>query len=364
MDEKMDAYQLDDTTKHAQTDLHKCPGCGANMTFNPDKQLLECEFCGQSMDFKKDSAVKEKDLEEAFDVAEKWDETTVISCDNCGAKFVISSTEVAAICPYCETSHVRKSADLAGIKPNAIYPFLFSAKNAEQISKKWAKRKLFAPRRFKKSIEANNLHGVYQPGFTFDSNTFSVYDGVLGEVRTRTVRTKNGYRTETYTHYFPVSGTLSFFFDDVTIGASSDFDNKSYNKLAPFTKESIKVYTKDYLAGFSAKHYEKDLKTCWQDAKSVIDNRIRNLIVRKYNADTVSYLNVSTMHENVTFKYVLYPIYLLNYRFKQKIYNIAVNGNTGKVVGKTPVSFWRVLIAVLIGLGLIALAAFLFINFA
>ena len=47
------------------------------------------------------------------------------------------------------------------------------------------------------------------------------------------------------------------------------------------------------------------------------------------------------------------PVYRLNYRFKKKDYNVAVNGNTGRITGKTPVSPLRVTIAVLLGLALV-----------
>ena len=38
--------------KVVKTKLVKCSSCGANMKFDPDKQLLVCEHCGSSKDFK------------------------------------------------------------------------------------------------------------------------------------------------------------------------------------------------------------------------------------------------------------------------------------------------------------------------
>ncbi len=363
MADKDTALFEDNPDKRAQTEFRKCPSCGGNMTFDPEKQVLSCPFCGQTVDFEKDTDVKERDIAEAFKTAEKWEDTSVVSCDNCGAKFVISSDDVALSCPYCGTSHVRKSADLAGVKPNALYPFLITAKQAETLSKKWAKKRIFAPFRFKKSIEAKNLHGVYEPCFTFDSNTDSTYDGKIGEYKTRTVRTKDGTRTETYTEWHYVSGSISHFFDDVTVSAGKEINQRSYDKLAPFDISTIKVYQKDYLAGYSAKHYDKDLKDAWAESKEMMDAEIRKLILAKYGCDVVGYLNVDTTHSNVTFKYVLLPLYLLNYHYKKKDYKVAVNGNTGKVAGKTPISFWRVLIAVVLGLGIVAGLVYLFYNY-
>lgn len=356
---KNEGYFYDDPEKQANTEHQKCPNCGGNMAFDPKKQALVCPFCETSIDFKSDLEVEEKDIETAFALAEKWEDTCVVTCDNCGAKFVMSNEDVAVKCPYCDTSHVRKSAELSGVKPNAIYPFLYTAKEAEINSKKWAKRRIFAPRKFKKNIEADNIHGVYQPFFTFDSDTYSIYQGRLGETKTKTVRTKDGTTTKTYIEWRYVRGTYSHFFNDITISAGQDVSQKVYNKISPFDINTIKVYQKEYLAGFTAKHYEKDLKTCWEESKQVMDNQIRQLILSYEGCDVVDYLNVSTTHHSPTFKYVLMPVYLLNYRYNKKDYRVAINGNTGKVAGKTPISPLRVIIAVLLGLGVLVGGFFL-----
>ena len=80
---------------------------------------------------------------------------------------------------------------------------------------------------------------------------------------------------------------------------------------------------------------------------------MRQLILNHYNCDVIDYLNVSTQHQNVTYKYILLPVYRLNYRFKKKEYPVLVNGNSSRVTGKAPVSPLRVAIAVLLGLALV-----------
>ncbi len=334
--------------KEVKTDFVKCNGCGANMVFDPQSQMLYCEHCGSKVSFEKDKEVKELAIEKAFSATEKWNDAAVLRCENCGAVVNVSRNEVALSCPYCGTSHVKLTDEISGVKPNALYPFTITADQAELSAKKWAKGRLFAPKKFKKELEAKNLHGVFQPCFTFDSQTQTNYDGRLGKHKTRTVRTKNGTRTETYTVWYNVRGTISRVFDDITISASKTFDKKKMNKIMPFKRESICVYEKQYLAGFSAHHYDKDVRTSWNEAKEEMEQQIRQAIVRKYDCDVVGYLNTSTIHSGVTYKYVLLPIYVLRYHYKKKDYEVDVNGNTGKVVGKAPISALKVLITVLI----------------
>jgi hypothetical protein len=50
----------------------------------------------------------------------------------------------------------------------------------------------------------------------------------------------------------------------------------------------------------------------------------------------------------------LVPVWISSFKYKEKVYQFAVNGQTGKVGGKAPVSAWRVILAILIGIGVIA----------
>ena len=331
----------------------KCDGCGSNMTFDPLSQTLKCDYCGNQQDFKKDAEVKELEIEQAFLQDVSWrDETTAYRCENCGAKFVIGVGESAVSCPYCSTSHIVKTEDLAGIKPSAVYPFLIDKAGAASASKKWAKKRLFAPSAFKKNLKEDNVQGLYLPCFTFDSQTHSAYEGRLGKRKTRTVRRNGKTYTETYISWRRVSGTFDLFFDDILITAG-DTSQAELNKIDDCKRDTLCVYEKKFLAGFTAGHYTREIKACWGDAKKVMDANLRQAIVSHYNCDVIDYLNVSTQHQNVTYKYLLLPVYRLNYRFKKKEYPVLVNGNSSRVTGKAPVSPLRVAIAVLLGLALV-----------
>ena len=345
----------------AETVYTKCQNCGSNMVFDPETQTLKCEHCGFFSDFEKSSAVKELEIEEAFKCAENWDdEADSYRCDNCGAVVVLPRGETATICPYCSTSHILKSEELVGLKPNVVYPFTITKEQGVEQAKKWARKQIFAPRKFKKSLTAENIRSIYEPCFTFDSKTFSTYHGRVGNRRTRTVGSGKNRRTETYIVWRNVSGTYSSCFDDVMINAGTTYSQKTLDKLLPFNYDTIKVYEKKFLTGYVARRYDKPIEDAWLDAKSVMDASIRKDIIARQHCDVVSYLDVSTTHEAVTYKYALLPVHLLHFRYKKKDYAVCVNGNTGKSTGKTPVSALRVLGAIVLGLAVVAGLFYLF----
>ncbi len=353
MAETFDGYGVN-SEEVDSSQVVKCPSCGSNMVFSASKQALFCEHCGTVRSFEKNLNVQEIDIEKGFSESQSWEEDTkVFACSNCGAKMVLEKNETANDCPFCGTAHVAKTEELSGIKPNAVLPFQFDADTANLSAVKWARKKLFAPRKFKKDFNGGKLKGVYLPFFTFDSNTSSVYVGRIGKRYTRTVGSGNNRRTETYIVWQNIRGNYNFNFDDVTITAGEKFSQKQYDKAKPFTTEKTCVYEDKFLFGYMAYHYERYIKTCWGEAKGMIDRAIERAILSQYNYDVVDYLNVNTTHSNVTFKYLLMPMYMLGYGYKKKIYNIFVNGSTCTVSGKTPVSPWRVSFATFLGLALV-----------
>ncbi len=350
--------------KKSGTHYVKCDGCGANMFYEPEVGKLKCQYCGTEKELPNEGYATEISLLEGLSEDAKWtgEETSVFSCPNCGAKVVLSSYETAKTCPFCATPHVEKVEDTTGLRPNGVLPFTIGVNRAIELSKAWAKRKLFAPRKFKKNVSSENVHGVYAPCFTFDSFTTTTYEGRIGITKTRTVGSGKNRRTEVYTVWRYISGVYDDAFDDILITAGSKLDQKKLDKLSPFETNAGKTYNSGYLMGFMAYRYDHEITDCWDDAKSKMDAVIKRRILSKYVYDKIAYFNASTSHQRVTYKYVMLPVYVGVFNFTNKFYNFFVNGNTGKVTGKTPISPLRVFLAVVLGITFIALFAYLMSN--
>ncbi len=348
--------------EEVSADSVKCSACGSNLVFNPESKTLTCPHCGTQQSFGETSLAEELDLIAGFEGGTLAfdDKTIAFSCDSCGAKVVLNKNQTAKSCPFCGTAHVRKMQELSGVKPNAVIPFAFEQDNAVSLSRAWAKKRFFAPSKFKKEVSADNVKGVYVPCFTFDSQTTSCYEGRIGITKTRTVGSGKNKRTQTYVVWRNIRGTFNYSFDDLLVSAGEKIGQTQLNKISPFDTNNSIAFEEKCLLGFAAYHYDKELKDCWSDAKKNIDSRLRSLILGQYVHDRVAYLNVSTSHKSVTYKYVLLPVYVGNYSFKKKLYNFYVNGCTGKVCGKTPKSIIKILItavvaiAVVVGIALLA----------
>ena len=353
-----------DKDNRINTITARCSNCGGSMAFSPTHQALKCEHCDTLVDIVTSKDVMEIALENAFSQTEQWgEEESVYRCENCGAEVIVNGKTHATVCPYCDTPHVVKSEDLAGLKPNAVYPFVLTKEQAIQNAHTWAKKKFFAPRKFKKNLRAENVRGVYQPCFTFDSQTVSYYTGRIGKRYTKTVGSGKNRRTETYIVWRNISGTFTRGFDDIMVNTTQTYSQSTLDKLLPYDINTLVNFEQKLLTGYVAKRHEKDLPTSWGDAKNIMDSILRREILGQYVYDVVSYLNVDTTHSAVTYKYVMLPVYILNYTYKNKTYSVYINGNTGKVTGKTPISPLKVALAVLLGVAVVGGLAYLIYTY-
>ena len=315
----------------------KCPYCGT-------EKIINGRICSES------------DLNRLFaERANAWaTETKAFRCVNCGATTVISKCELSKCCAYCGASNVIESDEMSGMRPDAVLPFTLTKEDAGKCATNWAKKKFFAPRKFKKSLTPENINGNYNPSFTFDSDAHCKYNGRLGEYYYET-RMVNGKSEQVRkVRYFNISGTYNTSFDDVLIQASDKISQKTLDKIQPFDTNSSQEYSANYLYGFSATQYTRDGKTCWNSAKEIMYQSAKRQILAQYTYDVIDYFNMDVNFHNVTYKYVLLPLYIGHFDFKSKLYNFFVNGRNGKTTGKVPVSPVRVALVVLAALAVIA----------
>jgi len=87
------------------------------------------------------------------------------------------------------------------------------------------------------------------------------------------------------------------------------------------------------------------------------------MIIASCHCDRVDYMNITTRHSDVTYKYVMLPVYVISYSYKKKNYVIYANGSTGKLIGKTPVSPVKATIAAVLGTGIVGLIVWLIYMF-
>ncbi|MDO4965567.1 MAG: hypothetical protein Q4E51_02575 [Lachnospiraceae bacterium] len=363
-DATYDDYDLNKAATMQETD-RKCPQCGGTMDFDPALGKLHCPYCDYTEDIPEADIPSSKAEELDFETAEftgncDWGTAQkTVTCKSCGATTVYDALEVANECPYCGSNQVMEANDVKTLAPGGVVAFKITAKQAGERFKKWLSGKWFCPSEAKKSAEADAFKGVYLPYWTFDTDTSSTYTGEYGYHKKR----KRNGQEETYTEWHNTSGSFEHFIDDELVCATTQHDPSIMASIEPYNTEDNKAYRPEYIAGFAAERYSIGLKEAFERAKrsiaSKLQSMIGNKIMSEHNADTYRNVRVNTNFSNITYKYLMLPIWISSFTYKGKVYQFMVNGQTGKVGGKSPISALRVAIAVLIVIVFILLIAYL-----
>ncbi len=350
-----------------------CPGCGSQMEFDPDTQTLQCIHCGGHGEIPTRVAEAPEYLynpQTDSYTAPNWESAGhhVVRCQGCGAETVVPAAVMTAQCPFCGCNYVvdANAVDM-GILPETMMPFRLSKKTAIEKFRHWVKKRFWAPGKFKKSsLKPEAMTGIYLPFWTYDADVVTHYTGQGGrdrrETRTRRVNGKTETYTVTVTDWYPISGNDQLAFDDAAVCATKQVNLSLLQKLGAFSMKTLAWYNPAFLAGFQAKRYDVGVGEGFASARSGMEDSMESHIRSSLGYDHYRYMQYQHQFYNVKFKHILLPVWMSSYKYKEKIYQFMINGETGKVAGKSPVSPLKVLGAVLLCAAIVA-AVFLLANY-
>jgi DNA-directed RNA polymerase subunit RPC12/RpoP len=338
---------------------------------------LKCPYCATLIEVQQDEAapaVVEIDFEEArsrvglITEGQLSEKAVQVECATCGAAVVFEPPDVAGQCPFCTTKIVvQPHTPDPLITPQGLLPFSVPKPSAIQQLRSWLSSRWFAPDDLKKVANPERLEGMYLPFWTYDARTETRYTGLRGEhywVQESYTEMVNGRperrtRNVRKTRWYPAAGTVRDAFDDLLVPASRSIAQKRLDDLEPWGLEQVQPYNASYLAGFKAQRYQLSLEDAFAEAQERMKPTIRATICSDIGGDEQQIHSMNVNIYDTTFKHLLLPVWLGAYRFKEKVYQVAVNARTGEVSGERPYSAAKIaLLVIAIILAVIVLSVF------
>jgi DNA-directed RNA polymerase subunit RPC12/RpoP len=354
---------------------YRCPGCGADLLFEPRDGLLACPYCGRQERIEAGEAVAERGYEEYLQLHADRMGTLApaaleVKCQTCGATVTFTPPLVAGECDFCGSPMVAqpKSADPV-LAPEGVLPFRVTQEQAAESIRRWLSSLWFAPNALKRMASQEGVGGVYLPFWTYDAHAASSYTGERGEhyYTTETYTTKDAQgntvtqtRQVRHTRWHPASGAVSRWFDDLLVPATKSLPPARLAALEPWDLGELTRYEPAYLSGYKAQRYQVELAEGFEAAKRLAAPAIEADVRRDIGGDEQRVANISTHYSGVTFKHLLLPVYVGAYRFSDRVFQLTINGRTGEVQGERPYSFWKIFFFVLFLLALLITLALVF----
>ena len=220
-----------------------------------------------------------------------------------------------------------------------ILPFEISKKQAVDILKKEFGKRIFTPSTFLSHASIAKMEGSYVPFFLYDFHADARYSAQGTKVRSWS----SGNYRYTETSYFAIERDMDVEFDNIPVDASVRLEDSTMDLLEPYDYKALESFKEQYMSGFEGEIYTDNASALQERAEKKAKKDIHALI-----RDSVSgYATVTQESEHVNLQkkscdYALLPVWIYEFEYQGQTYCFHVNGQTGKVIGKTPVAHKKV----------------------
>lgn len=328
--------------KFLETIQYKCPNCGGPLEYRADIRQFGCEYCLSTFT---DEEVKKmfKDNESA-DLSQNTDESAeddgfgngnLYSCTSCGAEIMTDAETAATFCVYCHNPVILKGRLSGEYRPGSVLPFEINRDKALEIFKKEMGRKKFTPSDFLSTQTLEKMTGLYVPFWLADCQANGNLEGIGKIIRTW----RKGDYQFTETKEYTVERVASITCRGVPADGASKIDDSLMDAVEPFDYSKMEDFSMSYLSGFLADRYDVNKGEVFPRIREKVNTASKELLrasVTGYNSFSESKSSVNIM--NTDWRYALLPVWFMTYKYNGKIYEFAVNGQSGKLAGFAPLS--------------------------
>ena len=316
---------------------YKCPNCNAGLTFMPDTQKFGCEYCGSEFTLEEMQAINAENpvpapTESQIHEQQEFEEhTSLYHCASCGADIMADDEQTSLFCYYCHNPIILAGKLTGKYKPDKIIGFRYTRENAVNNFRSWIKKKWFVPEDFKSQEQIEKMTGLYVPFWIADCKVKADLNAIGKNIRTWT----SGEYRYTETKEYSIVRQADISAEGIPADGASKIEDVLMEAIEPFDYADLKDFSMSYFTGFFADKFDVD--------KSEIFPRIRERASqagRTILHDSIGgYTSVTTLNESYNimrtdWQYAMLPVWFMTYKYNDKIYEFALNGQTGKLADR------------------------------
>lgn len=327
---------------------YRCPNCNGSLQFRSDTQQLTCPYCDSEL-----SVEGVKEYNQAISQAEEsrcdWEtyqaetgsgawsnqeSANLVThiCQSCNGEIVAEKTTAVTACPYCDNNLFIPYQFADELRPDYVIPFKLNKEQAKGALRQFYNGKPLLNPCFKRENHLDEIKGVYVPFWLFDCDTQSDVQYKATRVRAYSDSRYNYVETKHYSIHR--GGRINF--DKIPGDGSSKMNDTFMEAMEPYNYRDLVPFTPAYFAGYLADKYD----VLADSLQERVNQRIRTTVIdslspKGYQSVTPVKTNIRASNNKVN--YALFPVWILNTRYRGELHTFMVNGQTGKLVGKLPV---------------------------
>lgn len=306
----------------------RCQVCGA-MT---DEEDLFCHNCGTEV------AAADADTATPSHTAS----THSFRCQSCGASMSYDASAQALRCPFCGATQLSEVPTQRVLQAEHVVPMGVDRGIAEARLRAFLGSSFWHPGDLGRQSQMQQATPVYVPYWVFAGDTHTCYTADSSS-------TPPGARGD----WYPVSGERSDRYQGILISGSSVLTPAETQSLLPFDLQAAVPTGELDLANVTVEQFRVARKHARPWARSTIEQLERGRCAALVPGRARN-VRVNVMLSNLTSTSILLPVWILAYRYRGQVYRVLVNGQSGKLAGQAPYSYWK-LFGVIAGIVLLVL---------
>ena len=236
-----------------------------------------------------------------------------LNCPSCGGRVEVKEGDLVAICPFCHTvSRIEGDREVRTL----AYRMVIGEKDALNSAQRWF-RKGFKARDLKRVARIKEIYPVYLPFWKYSAVGLGIVCGY--NIETYTDSKGNVHRKKVYKEQ---QIRKDYTWTNIACDAG-DIGIKHLRNLrgevVPLP-ENMPVY---------------EATTSRDDARKEAERAIKRWVFREANIENVTFHREFVIPRDFSLLY--YPVWIIRYDYKGKMYFLTVDGVTGEVLsGRAP----------------------------
>ena len=206
------------------------------------------------------------------------------------------------------------------------------------------------PDEFTQKKNIQKISGIYIPFYLYDIHVDAKINVEAENVKEWLDKNYRYRRID----YFDALRAGNMSFNMIPTDASKKFSDDIMDSIEPYNYNDLVDFDSSYMSGFLSEKYDLSMDELSKRAqKRAVESAKQELLndVTGYSTKTIKSSEEKSEVKKSS-KYVLLPVWMLNVKYNDKIYTLAMNGQTGKFIGNVPISkkkvvrYWLMIFAI------------------
>jgi hypothetical protein len=304
--------------------FRKCTVCGSWI----DEEDMFCANCGTEAPCE---SAAEKHVDSASLATDNF------KCRGCGAAMSYDAAAQALRCPFCGSVDMAPQPDHNVLKPRRVVPFSLKQEDAISAMRKWLGNGFWRPGDLAERACVVKMTPVFVPYWVFQADTHTYWTA-------DTNQTPASARGD----WYPLSGEHEGHYSGLLIGASGALTPSETHAICPFDFAPAVDPDQVDLKNSIVEEFSLPKKYARPMAREGMEDLETEACVQAYVPGTSRNAHANVLIGGMTGEPVLLPVWIMAYRFRDRVFRFLVNGQSGRSTGQAPISAMKILTAILI----------------